>query len=66
MCGTTEASPQRDVTIINVVVQMMLSGTDRTFQKYAVNAIHHERTSASKESGRHLDVYRQDSLKATT
>ena len=54
VCGTTEASPQRDVTIINVVVQMMSSGTDRTFQEYAVNAIYHERASASKESGRHL------------
>ena len=50
VCGTTEASPQRDVTIINVVVQMMSSGTDRTFQEFAVNAIYHK----SKESGRHL------------
>ena len=54
VCGTTEASPRRDVTTINVVVQMMSSGIDSTFQESAVNAIYHERASASKESGRYL------------
>ena len=67
----TEVSPQVDATIIDgaVVVQMMSPGTARTFQEYAANVFMPyimRQLHPVKRVDVIWDVYRQDSLKATT